>query len=308
MHDPSLIRPALGQHTSGAVSEMASDLDTVRVLRALFSDIPRAPQGLSHEESMAWIQRSMQDFPGGDLAYTLEHITRNSMLDIVLRLREDGHLQDDTQFESTLLQLSHDEGRQQFMDWCINAQKSVDATARLLNRAKPAWHEPVPSFSVDPEHIRRLVAADPTGPGALFAEFAALEEVLQLELFADGPPEHVYEFDWGFVVEEPGAAWHVYVADVWRSGTVGSFDRFLGAWRLETTAVSGSQVRPPHVPAGLSFELGIENFASLSLQTAGGPSAAVAERRWLGEVFIAHMLPAMTGRVLDLNYDFPSGW
>ena len=75
---------------------MASDLDTVRVLKALFHDIPRAPEGLGHEETMAWIQRSMQDFPGGDLAYTLEHVTRNSMLDIVLRLREDGHLQDDT--------------------------------------------------------------------------------------------------------------------------------------------------------------------------------------------------------------------
>ena len=35
---------------------MASDLDTVRVLRALFNDMPRAPQGLSHEETMAWVQ------------------------------------------------------------------------------------------------------------------------------------------------------------------------------------------------------------------------------------------------------------
>ena len=66
---------------------MASDLDTVRVMRALFNDIPRAPQGLSHEDTMAWISKSMQDFPGGDLAYTIEHVTRNSMLDIVLRLR-----------------------------------------------------------------------------------------------------------------------------------------------------------------------------------------------------------------------------
>ena len=66
---------------------MASDLDTVRVLRALFNDMPRAPQGLSHEATMDWIRRSMTDYPGGDLAYTLEHITRNSMLDIVLRLR-----------------------------------------------------------------------------------------------------------------------------------------------------------------------------------------------------------------------------
>ena len=53
---------------------MASDLDTVRVLRALFNDMPRAPQGLSHEATMDWIRRSMTDFPGGDLAYTLEHI------------------------------------------------------------------------------------------------------------------------------------------------------------------------------------------------------------------------------------------
>ncbi len=287
---------------------MASDLDTVRVLRALFHDIPRAPEGLGHEETMAWIQQSMQDFPGGDLAYTLEHVTRNSMLDIVLRLREDGHLQDDTQFETTLLQLSHDEGRQQFMDWCINAQKSVDATARLLNRAKPAWNEPAPLFSVNPEHVRRFVAGEPTGAGPLFGEFSTLEEVLQLELFAEGEPAGVYEFDWGFVLEEPGVAWHVYVADAWRSGTVGSFDRFLGAWRLETQPAPGGSARPPHVPSGLSFELGISKFASLTLLTEGRPAAAAAERKWMGEVFIAHMLPAMAGRVLDPDYDFPSGW
>jgi hypothetical protein len=287
---------------------MASDLDTVRVMRALFNDIPRAPQGLSHEETMAWIQKSMQDFPGGDLAYTIEHVTRNSMLDIVLRLREDGHLQDDVQFESTLLQLSNDEGRKQFMDWCINAQKSVDATSRLLNRAKPAWTEPTPLFSMAPEQVRRFVAAEPTGPGALFAEFAAREEVIQLELFTQGPPASVYEFDWGFVVEEPGMVWNVYVAEVWRAGTVGSFDRFIGAWRLETAPVPGSNVRPPHVPAGLTLELGIAAFASLALHGGSGEPASASERKWVGEVFLAHMLPAMAGRVLDPNYDFPSNW
>ena len=93
-----------------------------------------------------------------------------------------------------------------------------------------------------------------------------------------------------------------------RTVPVPRFARFLGAWRLETTAVPGRQVRPPHVPAGFSFEIGIENFASLSLQTIGDPTAAVAERQWLGEVFIAHMLPAMAGRVLDLDYDFSSNW
>ena len=93
---------------------MASDLDTVRVLRALFNDMPRAPQGLSHEATMEWIQRSMTDFPGGELAYTIEHITRNSMLDIVLRLREDGYLKDDKAFDETVKQLETPEGRKTF--------------------------------------------------------------------------------------------------------------------------------------------------------------------------------------------------
>lgn len=287
---------------------MASDLDTVRVMRALFNDIPRAPQGLSHEDTMAWISKSMQDFPGGDLAYTIEHVTRNSMLDIVLRLREDGHLQDDAQFESTLIQLANDEGRKQFMDWCINAQKSVDATSRLLNRAKPSWSEPTPLFSVAPEQVRRFVAGEATGPGAMFTEFAGRPDVQQLELFTDGAPERIFEFDWGFVSEVPGTVWNVYVAEVWRGGTVGSFDRFIGAWRLETAAVPGSQVRPPHVPAGLSLELGIGAFASLALHGGSGDPAKDSERKWVGEVFLAHMLPAMAGRVLDPNYDFPSNW
>lgn len=287
---------------------MASDLDTVRVMRALFNDIPRAPQGLSHEETMAWISKSMQDFPGGETAYTIEHVTRNSLLDIVLRLREDGYLRDDEQFEATLTQIANDEGRQQFMTWCINAQKSVDATARLLNRAKPAWTEPAPLFSVNPAHIQRFVAAEPTGPGPLFTEFAARDDVHHVDPFSEGMPERIYEFDWGFVTEDPGTVWHVYVADVWRDGTVGSFDRFMGAWRLETAAVPGSSVRPPHIPAGMSVDMGIARFASLALHGGSGDPASATERKWVGEVFLAHMLPAMAGRVLDRNYDFPSAW
>ena len=117
---------------------MASDLDTVRVLRALFHDMPRAPQGLTPEESLAWTRRAMAEFEGGDMAYTLEHVTRNAMLDLILRLREDGYLQEDAAFDKMLVQVSTDTGRRAFRDWCINAQKSADATARLLNRARPA--------------------------------------------------------------------------------------------------------------------------------------------------------------------------
>jgi hypothetical protein len=142
----------------------------------------------------------------------------------------------------------------------------------------------------------------------MFGEFSAREDVQQIELFSDGVPSKLYEFDWGFISEVPGTIWHVYVADVWRTGTVGSFDRFIGAWRLETAATPGSKIRPPHVPAGLSLELGITSFASFSLHGGSGDPASTAERKWVGEVFIAHMLPAMAGRVLDPNYDFPSSW
>jgi hypothetical protein len=31
-------------------------------------------------------------------------------------------------------------------------------------------------------------------------------------------------------------------------------------------------------------------------------------RRWVGEVFIALMLPTMAGRVLDEDFDFPGSW
>lgn len=282
---------------------MASDLDTVRVLRALFNDMPRAPQGLSHEETMAWIQHSMTDFEGGEMAYMIEHITRNSMLDIVLRLREDGHLRDDARFEETLAQLSTPDGRKTFMDWCIQAQKSVDATARLLNRAKPSWSDPQPLFQADPAEIRRFVSADPSGPGPLFAEFAAREDVREIGVF-DAGPARVHEFAWGFVTEEPGT-WNIYVAEVWRRGTVGYFDRFLSAWRMETMPPPGSGLGAPSVPVGLAGDVGIGSFSSLTLQgdTSTGEDAV---RRWVGEVFIAHMLPVMAGRALDDNYDFPA--
>ncbi|MCB2018610.1 MAG: hypothetical protein KDF54_14040 [Hydrogenophaga sp.] len=282
---------------------MASDLDTVRVLRALFNDMPRAPQGLSHEATMEWIQRSMTDFPGGELAYTIEHITRNSMLDIVLRLREDGYLKDDKAFDETVKQLETPEGRKTFADWCIHAQKSVDATARLLNRAKRAWHEPEPLFVADPVAVRRFIDDQPTGPGAMFAEFAMRDDVREVGVF-EGEPDAVHEFDWGFIAEEAGA-WNVYVADIWRKGTVGHFERMLGAWRLETThTLPEGESRAPHVPAGLTEDIGIARFCALTLNVETRP-ADPAIRQWVGEVFISHMLPIMAARALDENYDFP---
>lgn len=282
---------------------MASDLDTVRVLRALFNDMPRAPQGLSHEATMDWIRRRMADFPGGELAYTIEHITRNAMLDIVLRLREDGYLQDDQAFDQTLRQLETPEGRRTFADGCINAQKSVDATARLLNRAKRAWYEPAPLFIADPAAVRRFIDDRPTGPGAMFAEYAVREDVRGIGVF-ETAPETVHEFDWGFIAEEPGA-WNIYVAAIWRRGTVGHFDRMMEAWRLETThALSQGMRRAPHVPPGLVEDMGITRFCALRLRAATRP-ADPAVRRWVGEVFITHMLPVMAARALDENYDFP---
>jgi hypothetical protein len=282
---------------------MASDLDTVRVLRALFNDMPRAPQGLTNEETMAWIQQSMTGFEGGELAYTIEHITRNSMLDIVLRLREDGYLQDDAEFDKTVQQISTPEGRKTFMDWCINAQKSVDATSRLLNRAKRSWSDPQPLFSVRPALIERFVSARPTGAGPLYAEFCARDDVREIGVF-DAEPGGLHEFPWGFVVETP-EGWNIYVAEVWRRGTVGSFDRFLSAWDMELKAPQdGAPATQPTVPDGLLAEIGIGSFASITLQATPDPVL----RRWVGEVFIALMLPTMAGRVLDEDFDFPGSW
>lgn len=283
---------------------MASELDTVRVLRALFNDMPRAPQGLSHTETMAWIQRSMTDFEGGELAYSIEHITRNSMLDIVLRFREDGHLKDDAAFEATLQQLATPEGRKTFMDQCIQAQKSVDATSRLIKRAKRPMSDPDPLFGFDADEVQRFVNRQPTGPGALFAEFAAREDVTQIGVF-EHEPEAVYEFDWGFVSEDRGS-WNIYIAEAWRRGTVGYFHRFMSAWKMEISPQpDGSVITPPPLPPGVTLDDGINHFSCLTLH-GGSHLADPAVRRWAGEVFIARMLPYMAGRAVDDDYDFPA--
>lgn len=281
---------------------MASDLDTVRVLRALFNDMPRAPQGLTPEENVAWTQRTMAEFDGGDLAYTLEHVTRNAMLDLILRLREDGYLQEDAAFDKMLVQVATDAGRRTFRDWCINAQKSADATARLLNRARPAWSEPGPLFVPDDRQIAHFVASEPSGAGPLFAEFCAREDVREIGVFQE-PPEVVHEFPWGFVTEADDG-WAVYLPEVWRAGSVGSFERFLSAWHLETQTRSDTAPGASHVPPGLSAEAGIVRFCCLILKTED-PAAV---RRWVGEVCLAQMLPAMAARVIDPNYEFPDAW
>ncbi len=285
---------------------MASDLDTVRVLRALFNDMPRAPQGLSPEETLAWVQRSMDDFDGGDMAYMLEHITRSSMLDIVLRLREDGYLKDDLAFEEIIERLATPEGRKVFMDRCINAQKSADATSRLIHRAKRAWSDPPPLFSSDPTLLQRFVRGELTGPGPLYAEYKAREDVTEIGVLAEAP-DGIHEFSWGFVVEDQGA-FHFYISDVWRKGTVGCFERFYSAWQQATAGHPvDDQGRPlPPVPTGLLMEDGIGSFSSLTLQGCMDATDP-AIRQWIGEVFIDRMLPLMAARVVDEHYDFPVG-
>jgi hypothetical protein len=281
---------------------MASDIDTVRVLRAIFHDMPHAPPGLTPEENVAWTQRAMAEFEGGDMAYTLEHVTRNAMLDLILRLREDGYLQEEAAFDKMLLQVNTQAGRKTFMDWCINAQKSADATARLLNRARPAWTEPGPLFAADAQQIACFVTGQPSGPGPLFAEFCAREDVREIRVF-DETPKVVHEFPWGFVTEADDG-WAIYLPEVWRAGSVGSFERFLSAWQLETQARSDIAPGASHVPPGLSAEAGIVRFCCLILKT----EQPAAVRRWVGEVCLAQMLPAMAARVIDPNYEFPDAW
>lgn len=281
---------------------MASDLDTVRVLRALFNDLPHPPQGLSEGETMAWMQQTMAEFEGGEVAYTIEHITRNSIVDIVLRLREDGHLRDDAAFENTLQQVSTPEGRKTFMDWCIQAQKSSDATSRLLNRAKRSLMDPPPRFAVSAEDVRRFIDGPPSGPGPLFAEYLMRPDVKAIGLYESESPV-VHEFDWGFIVEEP-AAWHLYVAEAWRKGSVGYFERFLQAWHMEVATVPEGAMPGPPVPEGLVVEPGIGSFSSLTLISTEHPLPE-GLRQWVGEIFLGQMLGPMAGRALEDDYDFP---
>ena len=283
---------------------MASDLDTVRVLRALFNDMPHAPPGLTPEATAAWIQSNLGEQEGDGTAFMIEHIQRSAMVDIVLRLREDGYLKDDAAFEQTLQQIATPDGRQTFAQWVINAQKSVDATSRLLNRAKRSITHPLPPFSPTLADIRRFVGGAVSGPGPLYAEFAARDDVQAVAPW-DGPPPAVHEFAWGFIVEEP-AAWHVYLPEVWRKGTVGYFERFLQAWHQELQTVPDGVVPAPAVPPGLVAEPGIGRFACLSLLASEAP-ASPALRPWLGEVFLGQMLPHMAARALDENHDFPLG-
>jgi len=281
---------------------MASDLDTVRVLRALYNDMPRPPQGLSPGEHMAWVQRTMKDFEGGEMAYTLECITRDSTMDIVLRLREDGYLKDDKAFEDTLTQISTPDGRRQFQEWVINAQKSVDATSRLLNRAKRSWSEPAPLFVARKEEVQRFVKHHPTGRGCLMDDYLGREDVKGIGMLDPNElPGDVYEFEWGFVIESQGT-WDVYVAEVWDRGTVGYFDRMMSAWRME---LHPPGFPAPHVPLGLSADVGIGAFCAISLHWSPAQVDA-GMRRWVGEVFITHWLPIMAARAIDPDYDFPS--
>ncbi len=58
------------------------------------------------------------------------------------------------------------------------------------------------------------------------------------------------------------------------------------------------------MPACLTLDVGIGAFSSLTLH--GGASLAdPAVRQWVGEVFIAGLLPRMAARVLDECCDFP---
>jgi hypothetical protein len=116
-------------------------------------------------------------------------------------------------------------------------------------------------------------------------------------------PGRIFEFSWGFVTEDAGV-WHVYVAEAWRRGTVGYFERFLAAWRIESETPSDSEAGAQPVPVHVSIDVGIAAFSSLTLQ-ADPAQVDGSTRQWIGEVFMARMLPYMAGRALDEDYDFP---
>ena len=70
-------------------------------------------------------------------------------------------------------------------------------------------------------------------------------------------------------------------------------------------ALPEGQLRAPHVPPGLTEDIGITRFCAFTLHAKTNP-ADPDVRRWVGEVFITHMLPVMAARALDENYDFPA--
>ena len=164
--------------------------------------------------------------------------------------------------------------------------------------------DPDPLFGFDADDIQRFVAGKASGPGPMHAEFSARRDVQQLPLF-DRPPQAVYEFAWGFLTEDIGS-WNVYIADVWRKGTVGYFHRFMNAWKLElSTQPDGKVISPPPLPPGLTLDDGIGHFSALSID--GGPHLQdPVVRRWMGETFLARILPYMAGRAVDDDYDFPA--
>ena len=66
-----------------------------------------------------------------------------------------------------------------------------------------------------------------------------------------------------------------------------------------------TEIESDVAPPGLTEDIGITRFCAFTLHAKTNP-ADPDVRRWVGEVFITHMLPVMAARALDENYDFPA--
>ncbi len=162
-----------------------------------------------------------------------------------------------------------------------------------------------PHFTTSGVDLRKFIQGVPTGPGALVNEFNARRDEQDHGVYITR--KEIYEFPWGFLTEFHGI-WDFYVADVWRSGTVAYFDRFLSGWKSDCEKQVREFTKQHTERFYISFDDGVSSFSCMSIGCLSGPFEQTLTRHWIGTQFIRDIFPVMVAQALDPNFVYSEDW
>jgi len=240
-------------------------------------------------------------FAGGMGAYAMDQANRAGLLRLLLDARRKAVL-DEAHFSAILDEIETVAGRRHVLEVLRDMVMAHDATHDLMGRLAQPGRCSGSRYGVAPDELARFLRGETSGQGPLVREFMGRLDV-QRELPSMGKAARVYEFSWGFIVEQHGV-WNFYAADVWRAGTAHYYERFSMAWRALAAPVLEQAVQQARNNFYLSVDDGGGAFACISLACVDDRRGERLAREWVSHVFVATLWPQMLQRVLDPHHVF----
>lgn len=283
----------------------STDEELNRLSEALFHDKPKTDYlDLPPDEAMKMALKEMESFPGGHTAYTVDHVTKTAILNMIMNSRRAGQLSDED-FDDLVDEVRTAQGRKNLLD---RVERAYAMERKIAGQKASTKTSPAPHFRSTNTELDGFKFGVPKKNGSMVGQFIAMDSVEDYvkDQVTRSP---AFEFSWGFIKSSNNnTIWDFYVKDVWESGTENFFDRFLTAWKNDGEPELEKARMKSDNNFFISMDDGISNFSCISLACLGDEHSVSRARKWISDEFIARIFPVMVAKVLDLNYKFAEDW